>query len=68
MICTWEAARLGLCGNASIINPCGPLTVTHLFLIGVLLVFPLIAAFQTGRVHGIRWCRRALSEDSTDQP
>ena len=57
-MCSWEFARLGLCGNASIHSVYqGPLTVTHIFLIGVLLIFPLIAAYQTGYVVGLRKSR-----------
>lgn len=55
--CTWEFARLGMCGNASF-GRNGPLTSFDIFLMFVVLIFPLCAAFLAGRIAGYRDARQ----------
>ena len=59
MTCSWEFAHLGMCGGLGFNQ--GPLTVFHIFLIAVVLVFPCIAAYQMGFIAG--WRRAARQEE-----
>jgi len=53
-MCGWSATKTNV------------LSVFDLFLLGVILFFPLIAAFQTGAVYGFRKAKKGCDDGSSD--